>query len=326
MNVLDFLPSLVTVVYSKYSDSSTCLNEENDSIKTGEVGQKRYTIRLAHFSVKEYLVSDRMRASRYSIKEITTNISIAETCLVYLLQFDKPDSLTPRTLDELPLVGYAAEYWTQHARWAGEDAIAFHSLIMEFFLSKKDAYVNWVQLFNPDRPWKKPNLTKDLESVASPLYFASLTGLIESVRMLLEKGADVNAQGGHYGNALQAASARGHDQIVQRLLEKGADVNAQGGDYGNALQAASAWGHDQIVQRLLEKGADVNAQGGPYGNALQAASARNHDQIVQRLLEKGADVNAQGGTYGNALQAASAKGHDQIVQRLQSAAQARTNA
>ena len=42
---------------------------------------------------------------------------------------------------------------------------------------------------------------------------------------------------------------------MQRLLEKGADVNAQGGDYDNALQAASAEGHDQVVQRLLEKGA-----------------------------------------------------------------------
>jgi hypothetical protein len=49
----------------------------------------------------------------------------------------------------------------------------------------------------------------------------------------------VNAQGGEYGNALQAASyARDHEAIVKLLLDK-ADVNAQGGEYGNALQAAS---------------------------------------------------------------------------------------
>ena len=36
-------------------------------------------------------------------------------------------------------------------------------------------------------------------------------------------------QGGEYGSALQAASYGGCDQIVQRLLEKGADVNVQGG-------------------------------------------------------------------------------------------------
>ncbi|KAF2188395.1 hypothetical protein K469DRAFT_769075, partial [Zopfia rhizophila CBS 207.26] len=40
-------------------------------------------------------------------------------------------------------------------------------------------------------------------------------------------------------NALQVASERGHDRIVKLLLDKGADVNAQGGDFDNALQAVS---------------------------------------------------------------------------------------
>jgi ankyrin repeat protein len=57
--------------------------------------------------------------------------------------------------------------------------------------------------------------------------------------MLIEKGPDVNAQGGIYGNALQAASLKGNDEIVEMLIEKGADVNAQGGIFDNALQAAS---------------------------------------------------------------------------------------
>ena len=45
------------------------------------------------------------------------------------------------------------------------------------------------------------------------------------MKLLLEKGADVNSHGGEYGNALQAASFRGHEAIVKLLLEKGADVN-----------------------------------------------------------------------------------------------------
>lgn len=39
--------------------------------------------------------------------------------------------------------------------------------------------------------------------------------------MLLDKGADVNAQGGRYDNALYAASSRGHEK-VKILLSKGA--------------------------------------------------------------------------------------------------------
>jgi ankyrin repeat protein len=64
--------------------------------------------------------------------------------------------------------------------------------------------------------------------------------------------------------------------VVKKLLDKGADVNAQGGHFGNALQAALCGGHEQVVKKLPDKGADVNAQGGQYGNALQAASSRGH--------------------------------------------------
>jgi ankyrin repeat protein len=48
------------------------------------------------------------------------------------------------------------------------------------------------------------------------------------VKLLLDAGANVNAQGGHYGNALQAASLPGHESVVKLLLEAGANVNAQG--------------------------------------------------------------------------------------------------
>lgn len=71
------------------------------------------------------------------------------------------------------------------------------------------------------------------------------------------------------------------------LLDKGADVNAQGGDYGNALQAASYGGHREIGTLLSDKGADVNAQGGLYGNAPQAASQRGYQKTVELLQRNG---------------------------------------
>ena len=72
---------------------------------------------------------------------------------------------------------------------------------------------------------------------------------------MLDKGVNVNAQGGRFSNSLQAALVGGHEQIVKTLLDKGADVNAQGGGYGNALQAASEGGHKQVVKTLLNAGA-----------------------------------------------------------------------
>lgn len=299
----------------------TMTAEETENPHAETIGEqvRGEHVRLAHFSVKEYLVSERIRAGpaiRYSIRAIDANVSIAEICLAYLLLFDRPTSSKSRILGEFPLARYAARYWTQHARWAGKGASEIHQMTLELFLSKRDAYINWIWLFNPDRPWRKSDIIERPKNVPLPLYHASLAGLVESVILLLETGPDVNAQGGEYGNALQAASREGYDEIVQRLLDAGADANAQGGLYGNALQAASFHGHSQIVQGLLDAGAEVNAQGGKYANALHAASREGHDRIVQQLLDAGADANAQGGFYGNALQAASFYGHDQVVQRL----------
>ncbi|KAL8899297.1 MAG: hypothetical protein Q9207_006267 [Kuettlingeria erythrocarpa] len=53
------------------------------------------------------------------------------------------------------------------------------------------------------------------------------------------------------GTTLDAASLGGHEKIVQMLLDQGADINAQGGHYSNALQAALAGGYKKIVQMLL---------------------------------------------------------------------------
>ncbi|KAF7446386.1 ankyrin repeat domain containing protein [Pyrenophora tritici-repentis] len=167
---------------------------------------------------------------------------------------------------------------------------------------------------SPILPYHDP-MTGKL-GVPFEMQAASYRGHEQVVKMLLDAGADINAQGGNHGNALQAASLRGHKQVVKMLLDKGVDINAQSGNHGNALQAASEGGHKQVVKMLLDNGADINAQGGEYGNALQAASARGHEQVVKTLLDNGADINAQGGYFGNALQAASLRGHEQVVKML----------
>jgi ankyrin repeat protein len=156
------------------------------------------------------------------------------------------------------------------------------------------------------------------------LQLASWLDDQEMVELLVEKGADVNALGGYYGSALQAASWAGswacNDKIVKLLLRHDADVHTQGGYFGNALQAA-CWGRDQrIVALLIYHGANVNQQGGYYGNALQAASWAglwaNDEELVKLLLSCGANVNSQGGHFGSALQAASQRGYMSIVKSL----------
>ena len=271
---------------------------------------------LAHFSVKEYLTSDIIRQGQavgYSLQEIDCQISLAKDCLAYLLHFDEMVSLPTEVFAKYPLARYVAKNWTSHARVAEKKD---NTLCHDFFLTKGKAILNWVRLYPPDF-LSGPYLNRSPEQIASPLYYASLHGLLESMTMLIDKGADVNVQGGDQGNALIAASYSGHNEIVQMLLENKADVNVQGGFHGSALIAASYFGHIEIVQLLLENGADVNIQGGISGSALIAALYFGQIEIVQMLLENGADVNARCNSLPeNALLAAIEKNNEDIVQLL----------
>lgn len=298
------------------------------------------TVRIAHFSIQEYLESERIRqqkAAKFSLASATAHAEIAQLCLIYLLEPDLSRSkLDLSACKEFPLARFAAMYWYYHYEMTAKNVPELDDCILKLFQHQR-SFETWAMLHDMDHPWKNTiDFSRRLDQVASPIFYASLLGLDQTLLELTHTNRSestedlgqavastskvaqrVNATGGRFSYALQAASCEGHEQVVQILLDKGADVNAQGGDYGTALQAASIFDHEKVVQILLDRGADVNAQGGYDGNALQAASWEGRETIVQMLLEAGADVNAQGGRYyDSALQAASLEGHETIVQML----------
>ncbi|KAH0171282.1 MFS general substrate transporter, partial [Aureobasidium melanogenum] len=140
------------------------------------------------------------------------------------------------------------------------------------------------------------------EGTDTLLYMASYGEDLALATMLLAHGADPNVQGGELGTALAAALYNGSLEMVQMLLENGADPNAQNEDTDTLLYMAS-YGEDLAsATMLLAHGAGPNVQGGNIGTAIAVASYRNSMDLVQLLLDNGADVNSQGGWYGNALQ------------------------
>ncbi|KAJ5706518.1 hypothetical protein N7536_002207 [Penicillium majusculum] len=289
-------------------------------------------IYLIHQTAREFLI--KKKSSSYPNSTYWNSLThaedqMAEICLRYLLMEDleydedRSGALTGCFLE------YSAVHWPDHVRNMALTSIQKETDRVPIIRHKRETVLNVVSHFlegtalNGHEQEVHAILSVDKSDVnrpdgtkSYPVMWASLNGHDKITQMLLERGADVNAQGGFYGNILQAACSRGHNKIAQMLLERGADVNAQGGYRGNALQAACSRRYDKIAQMLLERGADINAQGGLYGNALQAACFGGPDKIAQILLERGADVNAQGGYYGNALQAACSRGHDKIAQIL----------
>ena len=120
--------------------------------------------------------------------------------------------------------------------------------------------------------------------------------------MLLSKGANVNDEGGWYGNALTAAVINGHFDVVQLLLENGADINARSGPCGSALNAASYSGHDKIKKLLLRNGAATDPMDSQY--SLHYAIQVCNNQKILELLDQGVDVNCQDEYGSTALEKA----------------------
>jgi ankyrin repeat protein len=72
-----------------------------------------------------------------------------------------------------------------------------------------------------------PNLDR-----SSAVVSAAAVGYITEMLMLIEHGADIHIQEGVPGKALHLAARYTHLDMVKLLLEKGVDVNAFGGEYG----------------------------------------------------------------------------------------------
>jgi ankyrin repeat protein len=119
-------------------------------------------------------------------------------------------------------------------------------------------------------------------------------GDLEVFRLLLSRGANVNAQGGYKGSALSAA-AHGHNTMLKELLQHGADA-ALGESH--ALVSAASCGNNEAISILLDHGANLHCQEGVQGKALHIAAKNGHISTVKLMLDRGANVDAFGGKYG----------------------------
>lgn len=67
-------------------------------------------LKLAHYSVKEFLISDHDATTDDPTYEQLAHDEIVQTSLAYLLRFNRPYSITRHNLKSFPLVEYAAQY------------------------------------------------------------------------------------------------------------------------------------------------------------------------------------------------------------------------
>jgi ankyrin repeat protein len=121
------------------------------------------------------------------------------------------------------------------------------------------------------------------------LYLASEEGHVNIVKLLLDRGADIDAKVDLWGTALTIAAVSNQEEVVRLLLERGADVNVENEFCSGALDAAAQYGHEEIAEMLYDAGADIE-------KALEDAeyrSGRNDNdyslQILRNLVSAALD-------------------------------------
>jgi ankyrin repeat protein len=148
-----------------------------------------------------------------------------------------------------------------------------------------------------------------IESRASgetALMLAAQEGHVDIARLLLDRGAILDARNNHGNSSLLLASREGREEMVRLLLDRGADIEAVEKEGWTALIMAAWNGEAGIVRVLLERGANVNARAtdDEGSTALIRGAMAGSPEVLRLLIEHGADIDARNTSSCTALMCA----------------------
>jgi ankyrin repeat protein len=193
---------------------------------------------------------------------------------------------------------YAAECWFAHAQ-IKDVSSKVEDRMKRLFDPSKHHLSDWARIkYREDHPGLLiSDYGRYKWAMDTPLHYATFCGMHDIVKFLIVKHSqDVNARGFKLRlkeTPLHVALCRGHADIAQLLLEHGADVNAQNDGNDTPLHLSSEYGDLEVVRILLERGADKEAQDGMLRSPLSRASLGGHVEVCRLLLEHGADTKSR---------------------------------
>ncbi|KAK5113651.1 hypothetical protein LTR62_003278 [Meristemomyces frigidus] len=251
-DTLEILSGLVVILGDEAEDNEIDDRRHDDAC----IPEQTRKVKLAHFSVKEYLESERILESsvkKFYLESAVGHKLLAQSCLTYLMHYSRSSEKSSIAQDRIdfPLLRYAAQSWFYHTPKQPAHELEGEVSILNF----QGMIRNWLCVLH----WVKPLRTHFGYALrtGSGLYYASMLGLDAVVSELLVNGADNKSLGKKHDNVIHAASSKDHEKIMQMLLDCLVDPDTPAVAYSSALQEASLRGHEKVVQMLLDAGGDV---------------------------------------------------------------------
>ncbi|KAK6823452.1 hypothetical protein RU639_005823 [Aspergillus parasiticus] len=172
------------------------------------------TIKLAHFSVKEFLVvSDPIH--RYQLTKDGGHMDIANRALDDLL--DKTEVLNEEAVHDLPLLKYAAAHWSGHFSELTDSDAKFRDLEKKIhrLFEERIVYLNWRRVARHNFRLSFWDIDNDV--VEPPIYLACEMGMQSVVERLLSQGANPCTEFDQQ-STVNVAARNGHLTVVKLLL------------------------------------------------------------------------------------------------------------
>lgn len=263
----------------------------------GDMIEDSCELRLAHSSVKDYLLSTLIRESsvrEFSLDPPKGHLYMAKLCVGCVLYHNQAP-IEREALRENPFLAYAARNLALHTRAANECQTrdGLDDLIFELFDFQSLAWKNWYRVCNPlagRSVWDDRRTSK-----AHALHHAAAWNLWRVVEKLLDNGHEIE-KGMFFGafRPIHFAAENESFECLGVLLRRGADINSPAWPKKKTplhhisyhpmdRSTAAAW--------LIDHGADLYAEDHWIGIPLQQAAHEGRLGIVQTMLNKGANPN-----------------------------------
>lgn len=268
MDVLKYFPGLIVI----------------DNGAAQEI-HEHLLVRLSHFSIKEYLTSDRLlqsRASSFAFTESDAHMHIGRLCLAYhlhrssmngILDFDQPDNVYKGKVEN-----YASQNWARHLEMIPHTSwppdVSRNAVLS--LSSRSQSLFIMVSKYS-----------LHLGLIRRPHCYTALRGFHQLTKLLISRGDGVNMHLTQMDldEGLGYATRNHKKSIAKLFLENGAQIR-------DCLEEVSYQGDAAFVGLFLDHGTKTNALAGKLESAVQAALWSGHLDVLKLLLSRGGDVNS----------------------------------
>ncbi|CAI6101215.1 unnamed protein product [Clonostachys chloroleuca] len=238
-------------------------------------------VHLVHQSAKEYLQADGPRGKAIEMFFVTKadHLTLAKTCLEFM----------EGAVQSCPLLEYAALYWPEHLRLASDPLPSIHDISKSFFRDKSEVRSIWWSNY-----WASHRYGKVPESF-TVLHLAAYFGITSLASQFVQKRHTLRFQHptekrDTYGRTpLLWAADRGHEETLGMLLDKGANINAVDNRKMTALHLAIKGGHRGVISVLIQKGARVDLKDDSGSTPLVMAIKSGSKDVTKLLLGSGVE-------------------------------------